>query len=211
MSIKILEFLIPLIPLIGWYFIGDSIYYYNNSDFKIARNLVSAIHALTVIFFYQMQFSTLYLFYISRGYYIIDSLYELIQMKKNNSIKLYQLGILLHHALTIIGLNYLVNDLTSHHIYRTYFLAEVSNLPMYLIRYLLHTNINSSNNNKYIIKGLTIIEFAAYIYFRLILCVPIIISVFKDQNAPNLLRLMSLAMYSISGMWTYKLFKQVIN
>ena len=210
MSTQILEFLIPLIPLIpliGWYFIGDSIYYYNNSDFKIARNLTSAIHAVSVIFFYLIKFNPLYLFYISRGYYIIDSLYELIQMKKNNSIRLYQLGILLHHVLTIIGLNYLTNDLTSHHIYRTYFLAEVSNLPMYLIRYLLHNN----NNNKYLIKGLTIVEFAAYVYLRLILCVPIIIAVFKDQNTPNLLRLMTLAIYTISGMWTYKLFKQVIN
>lgn len=206
---KLNEFIPQLTGMFLWYVIGNSLYYYNNCDFKISRIVTSAIHASTVILFYIMSnyFSNLWLLYeISRGYYIIDTLYELIALRRVPSIKLYHLGLILHHVVTIFGLNYLLNPLTSYYFYRTYFLAEVSNFPLYAIRFFNYKGYN----NKYIINSTILIEFIGYLYLRMMLCGPVVYSVLFD-TLPYGFKFMTITMYIISGMWTYKLGKQCYN
>lgn len=196
-----------IIPAATWYLISNAVYYYNNDDFKIARNITSSLHALTVIFFYQFNLSVLPLFYISRGYYLIDTMYELSSLKSALSIKLFQLGMLFHHIVTILSLYYLINPVTTGYLYYSYFLAELSNLPMYVMRHLHSINMT----NKYIITPILLIEFLAYIIFRMIMCVPIMYAVFLNSNSQMILKSMVISMYCLSGFWTYKLLGQIYH
>ncbi len=203
------DYIVPalgfVIPVATWYLIGNTVYYYNNDDFKIARNITSSLHALSVILFYQFSLSVLPLFYLSRGYYLMDTLYELVSLKSASSIKLFHLGMLLHHIVTILSLYYLINPATTFYLYYSYFLAELSNLPMYVMRHLHSINIT----NKYIVTPILLMEFLAYIIFRMIMCVPIMYAVFLDTNVPIQLKSMTFLMYGLSGFWTYKLFGQI--
>lgn len=205
----LLSFFNITIPTLIWYYIGDIIYYFYNRDFKVARNITSAIHALTVImaFTLNFNFSPLLLYYSSRGYYIIDTLYEITTFKTAMSMSLYQIGMLLHHGVTLITLNYLLDPRSVNYIFYCYFLAEVSNVPMYIMRHLHSKNIQ----NKYIMKFILFLEFAAYFVLRMIMCIPIMYSVFNDSKAENVLKSMTVIMYSISGYWTSKLFGQLIK
>ncbi|ARF09949.1 hypothetical protein Indivirus_6_15 [Indivirus ILV1] len=196
-----------IIPVCLWYFIGNLTYFLCNDDFKIARNITSALHALSVVFFYQFNFSVFPVFYISRGYYVIDSMYEMASLKSASSLKLYQLGMLVHHVATILVLYYLIDPLLTNYIYYTYFLAEVSNLPMYIMRHFNSINIT----NKYVIMLLLVSEFIAYSILRMTMCLPIIYEAYFDHYVPNLFRVLMAIMYTISGFWTYKLFTQIYN
>jgi hypothetical protein len=194
-------------PIICWYYLGNMLFYYNEYNSKVARNLTSLMHALSVIFFYTTNIDVYFLYLVSQGYYAIDTAYEIVDLRRAKAIRLYQVGILAHHFVTLYGLQYLINPLTTHYIYDTFFLAELSNLPLYLMRHLM----SKGYYNKYLIKGVTFLEFIAYLGLRILLCVPIIYSVFTDPNVDMLLKAMTGAMYFISGFWTYKMFGQLIK
>ena len=188
-----------------WYLIGNSLYYYNSCDFKIGRVLTSACHAITVVMFYLLNGPTWLLCSLSQGYYIMDTMYELVALKRAESIGLYQLGMILHHIVTGFGLTYLLNPLTTQYMLNAYFLAEVSNLPMYIVRILHYQNYE----NKNVIKAIIFLEFLAYMYFRMFLCGFIIYDVFTNMELPYVFKGMTLIMYTISAIWTYKLWTQV--
>ena len=196
-----------IIPIISWYYFGNMICYYNQYNFKVARNIISAIHALSVISLYSLNVNIMLMYLISRGYYTVDTAYEVADLKRANSIKLYQLGMLLHHFVTLYGLQYMINPLTSYYVTYTFFLAEVSNLPLYLMRHLR----SKGYYNKYLIKGITFLEFVAYFVLRICMCIPIIYNVFIYSNVDIYLKCMTITMYLISGFWTYKMFGQLIR
>lgn len=188
-----------------WYCLGDYLYYANNYSFKIARNLVSALHALSSILLYSINMNILFMYYISRGYYAIDTVYEVIDVKNGPSFRLYQLGMLVHHLVTFYSLQFLLNPAASHYVSKTFFLAEVSNLPLYLMK---HMRLKGYTN-KYLMNGIIGLELVAYIVLRMIMCLPIIYQVILNPNVPLQLKPMTAIMYVISGVWTYKLFTQM--
>lgn len=195
------------VPVLLWYYIGNFFYYLYNHDFKISRNIASFIHASSVILFYNLNinYNALILYYISRGYYLIDTLYELVTYKTASTISVYQLGMLLHHVVTLFSIEYLLYPNSVKYVFYCYYLAELSNLPMYLMRHLNSLKVT----NKYLLGLILVSEFVSYIVLRMIMCIPIMYKVYYDSNIDNTLKSMTIIMYCISGYWSYKLFGQI--
>jgi hypothetical protein len=117
----------------------------NKSDiieYKLAQNIVSATHAYLCIpiisLIYYNILSDQWGIYWSMGFYITDTIYLLLN--KWNSITI---GYLYHHSLAIIALNLMFLDKYKQDITELLFLAELSNLPLYIVYYLKKKRPNS--------------------------------------------------------------------
>lgn len=197
----------PLL-LYVWYFIGNYLYYnINNGNFKLSRTHVSVIHASSVVISYLFGMPGYILYYWSLTYYMMDTLYELADLyRSNKSIKLYELGMLLHHVISIIVLGYLWSHHTEKHMYYAYYLAELSNFPMYLVHHLKTVGYN----NKYMLKVLIFIEAVAFIFLRLVLGSMISFEIMWLEHIPIFMKISSIILLIISLVWTNKLIRQLL-
>lgn len=200
---------LPILSYI-WYQIGN--YLYDNAinkNFKISRTYVSAIHAMTVIFSYLLGIPGYILLHLSITYYIVDTTYELINLlipeKPNRKIKIYDLGMLLHHVISIITLTYFTDPKVEYYVFRAFYLAEVSNLPMYVV-YQLKAN---GYKNNYVLKTIIAIEALAYIVLRLIIGGRITYEMWFENEIPLFIFISATLMLIISAVWTSKLVKQL--
>jgi hypothetical protein len=189
-----------------WYCIGRVLNDYHQHP-KITRNQVSALHALTTIAMTFSNVPIIVIFHNSRGYYMMDGIYEILDMPMLTQIKLYQLGMIFHHIVTFIGLQYLLDPIASHYIHQAFLLAEMSNLPMYVMKHMYMSGI------KYypLRVGVLFVEFLSYIYLRMYLCLLIIHQLFMDSEITGGVKTLSLSIYLISGIWTYKLCCQMVD
>src|SRR6266446_6716899 len=114
----ILSYLSQLVFLIGWVYYGSKIYEITNKNFNISRLYNSTTHALLVIICYLFYIPSHTLYYISITYYLIDSIYEIINLTTQTmKIKAYDCGILVHHIIIILSLKYLQDPLTASFTY----------------------------------------------------------------------------------------------
>lgn len=181
------------------------LYFINNKSFKLSRMNVSAVHAVTVIIAYLMEVSGNTLYQISFSYYLLDTIYELITMYQNKKYGIIDLGMIMHHILTMLTVSYLSNQDYGMDIYKAYYMAELSNLPMYLAYHLKHIKYN----NKLVITSIVSLEIMAYIILRLYLGGIITLKLLYVP-VPLFINLSSISMLIISAVWTSKLIKQVI-
>jgi hypothetical protein len=169
---------------------------------------VSVVHASSVIIAYLIGVPGYILYYWSITYYMMDTLYELVDLVKvNRSIALYDFGMLVHHVVSMIVLEYLWHHHTQKHMYYAFYLAELSNLPMYLVYHLK----NSGFKNKYLMKGLIFIEAIAFIGLRLILGGMLSFELMWMQHIPVFMKVASVILLIISLVWTNKLIRQVLG
>lgn len=201
-------FIFPFLLFI-WYQIGDYLYYnINKKNFKLSRMHVSAIHATSVILSYLIGISGHLLMYWSTAYYVIDTIYEFINLyKPEKKINLYEFGIVIHHFISMFILSYIPHPNIGYHVYKSFFLAEVSNLPMYTVYHL--QKVGYTNN--YILKPTIFIEAMAFIICRLIICGQIAYEMFFRPDVPWSVWLASIGILIISAVWVGKLFKQIIQ
>ena len=194
-----------------WYQIQN--YLYNtiaHKTFKISRNFVSAIHATTVIFSYLVGIPGYILLHLSITYYIMDSMYELMNLlwpeKPNRKITIYDLGMLLHHVICITVLTQFTHPTVEYHVFRAFFLSEVSNMPMYLVYHLKGVKYMNTNMIKFIIA----IEALGYIVLRLIIGGKITYDMWFEKDISSFVFTSAILILIISAVWTNKLIRQLL-
>lgn len=190
-----------------WGCIGNY-YYYNiyNKNFKLSRMSVSATHAVTVILSYVIGIPGNILMHVSISYYLIDTVYELMNsLEQNKKIKIYDLGIVLHHVVSIVALTYFTYLKTEYYLYKAFYLAEISNLPMYLVYHL--QKINYANN--YVLKPLIAVEALGFIILRLIMGGSIFYEMLFENEIAGIIYILSIIMLIISVVWSQKLIVQL--
>lgn len=194
-----------------WWWCVNYLISRKSSESKVTRNLVSSVHAVAVISTFLANYfgrittteSLNFLYVSSMGYYLSDTLNEAKELCKG--FRLYQLGMMAHHIITISALGYLFDPVASNYLYMSFFLAEVSNLPLYLM-YHYHKRLT----NHHIVFAIVFTEFLGYLVLRMIICLIIIVDSFCVDTS-YAFRAMAVSMYLISGIWAYKLFCQTMS
>jgi len=154
-----IEYLIPIFAL--WHTITTEVRKYKH-DQSVANNMVSAIHCVSYIAQYKIIPDLNYTVHVSIGYFIYDLLYLLYALyaKKTTQVKQYTIYVF-HHFIVIYALITIPFD---HHepLLHTFYLAELSNLTLYL-SYHLHKEYAEYGN---IIRASEFIQLLWYSYFR---------------------------------------------
>lgn len=179
-----------------------SLLIHHTSHFKLATNLMSSIHAISVILSYLLDISGQYLFYWSSTYYFIDTIIVFLRFRG-----LYDFGLVIHHIIVILILKSLYDPLISLYIYYIFFVAEFSNLPMYVVHHMKLINFS----NKIIMKFLIFIEAASFFIFRIIMGAPILYDFAIVQESSILIFFAGCIIYIISLMWLKTLVLQLIR
>lgn len=204
-----LQLLLYPLLLFVWNWIGNYMYIrIDSKSFKLSRTHVSAIHASSVILAYLLGIPGYILYYWSITYYILDSMYEIVGMIDNNKgIRLFDFGMLLHHFISIAMLKHLCYPGTEKYLYKAFYLAEVSNLPMYMVYHLKVLEYK----NKYLTKTLIAIEALGFIVLRLILGGTVTIELVQIDDVSTMLKISAVIMLIISAVWANKLVRQVLS
>lgn len=180
-------------------------YMYRND---IVRNFVSATHATLVVLFYLFDLNVYILYYLSMGYYICDTVLELSNVDSDLSkFKISQLGVILHHVILLMSLHYLLDNLTSYIFLNGYFLAEMSNYPLYIRGHLYYTKCK----NAYLVFVALSVHAALFFLFRLCFTLPIIYNIFFMSTISAPFKLMAILLYVLSASWFYKIVKQIYS
>lgn len=186
--------------IIVFWIILTGLFNYFIKDFKVTRMLISTFHALSIILSYNMNYQGSMLTDWSITYYLMDMFYEL-----QDQFRLFKLGIILHHILAIINVSYLNDKVVEHYIFYIFYIAEISNMPMYLWYYLSHTGYSNHPILNYIILS----EIIFYIILRLGIGTYMSYQYFFIPEMPILINISSVIMLIISMIWTIKLIKQL--
>lgn len=155
------------LAIIGWITLVI-LFYKINPNFLIAKNWVSFVHALTVVIFYLVGANESSLFYISCTYYLLDTLYTIYYY-----VGIFDTGLILHHIFTIGAIMYLSNERVSSYVRFIFFVAELSNIPMYFAEYFIMVN------NKMWAHIFTVAEIISYACLRLIFGLYVMYDVIK--------------------------------
>lgn len=183
-----------------------------NKNFDIATLLNSVTHASIIILSYLIGIPGTVVYYISITYYITDTCYEIIRLipfnnNKSMKFRLFNLGIFIHHAVIIYSIKYLSDETTGKAIFYAYYLAELSNFPMYIVHYLKKIKYP----NQIVVNLFVLVEVIAYIYLRLYLCGYHAYLLLFDPNMPYTIIITSWIILIISAIWTWKLIQQVYS
>jgi hypothetical protein len=196
-------------------------YYRYLKHYSKTSNAISFTHAtftiINISFFCTPQLTKK----ISIGYYIYDMLLNLFFPKNNLAIPM-----VFHHLASIYILSF-INYLHTPLILLMFFLAEISNIPMYMAYWAI------KNKKSPLLKNLlTLLEISFFVIFRLLIggyylglvilqripCHPIegILPFQKDMNYEcqgpvYSIILVGIFIYIISIKWTYKLLFQVCH
>lgn len=179
-----------------------------NKNFKLSRMNTSAIHALSVIIAYSLNVPAYVIYYWSLTYYIQDSAWELcLLFCHNRTPRIFDLGIILHHVVSIGLVTQLYYKTTESYVYYPLYLAEVSNLPLYLVYHLRGIQYK----NLVIMKLLTIVEVIFYMFFRLYCGGLIVYKNYWIETIPDFIKFSSYFMLIFSIIWTTKLIRQLLT
>lgn len=155
------------ITTIGWILLAI-LFYKISPNFIIAKNWVSLVHALTVVIFYLMSMDETILFYISCTYYLLDTFYTVYYY-----VGIFDFGLILHHIFTIGAITYMKDEEVSGYVRFIFFVAELSNLPMYFAEYF------EMIGNKRQAYNFILIEVIIYVILRLIFGLYVMYDVIK--------------------------------
>lgn len=201
-----------LLSLICWFYYGQKCYYWTNKNFETSILINSATHASFIVLAYLFDITGTTVYYVSLSYYILDTFYELINLVPLNNnkpikIRLYNVGIFIHHIVIIYTLKYLTHTSSEKHMMYAFYLAELSNFPMYVVKYLK----KNKYHNKIIINLFIVAEIIAYLYLRIYLGGYQAYTLLFEFDIPYTVIIASWLIIIISTVWTYKLIIQLYN
>jgi len=201
-----------ILGLLIWAYYSTKLYYLTDKNFHITSLINSVTHASLIVFSYLIGLPGIVVYYISITYYILDTCYELIDLipykpDKPFQFRLYNLGIFIHHIIIIYSIKYIAHEVTEKQIYYAFYLAELSNFPLYAVQYCKKTKYQ----NHIVINLLVILEIISYLYLRLYLCGYHAYLLLFEQNIPYAVTITAWSMLIISAVWTWKLIMQVYN
>jgi hypothetical protein len=157
--------------------------------------------------FYLFGLLPAYLFYISIGYYIVDSLFELYNyFKTKRTTNLLIVG---HHLVSSLVIHKLTdqNDPNMSLMFETFVQVELSNYPVYLVYHLKTIGCT----NQLVIKALTLLEIAGYAYLRLYLFGIKIYHAIIFGTFSYLMIVGSIVIYGLSCAWFYAFVSQLFR
>jgi len=197
-----MEYVFLLASTITWYIL------YRFSPTDVTRNCLSVVHATVVVASYLYWPNVDYLYYTSMGYYIADGVHELIGIfgPKKTTLALSQFGIVLHHIIMLFGLGTLFDPVNVIYFYRAYYLAEISNYPLYVRYHLRYMNCT----NTVIVTTVVFFQALAYIVLRLLLCGVIMLDMIANNAMNKPLYIMTGMLYLMSTVWAYKISRQFL-
>lgn len=164
-----IEYLLPILAF--WHTITAEVRKYKEHP-GLANNMVSAIHCSLYLLQYQYnhddKLAMNYTVHVSIGYFIYDLLYILrtiyiASLSGEKPPQNYYIYVL-HHILGLYLLNDTLTSIYTGTLLRAYYLAEISNLSLYL-SYHLHKEYPT---HKRIIYFADLIQLIWYSYFRII-------------------------------------------
>lgn len=167
-----------------------------DGNIKLRRMNVSVVHAVIVILSYLFGIPGYILAFISIGYYVTDTIYEFIRLK----LSIFRLSMIHYHLVTIVGLTYFDETSITNYIYYAFYLAEISNLPLYLAYQLKKMNYQQK-----VIDFVIFVEILGYVVLRLCLYTEIAYRMMLDVRVPVAINVASVLMIIISAVWTYSL------
>ena len=134
---------------------------YDLNEYKLALNKVSATHAYICLLIIGLVsyniLSDQWLIYWSMGFYISDTVTLL-----SNKLNIVTLLYLYHHIISIAIINLVFYDKFKQDTIDIIFLAEISNLPLYVVYHLKKKNLNDQ-----LYKICLYIEIVQYSFFRI--------------------------------------------
>lgn len=193
-----MEYLFLFASTVVWYFL------YRLSPNDVTRNCLSAVHATAVVGSYLLQPNVQYIYYTSMGYYIADCAHELLSIK--GTLALSQFGIVLHHIIMLFGLGTFFDPVNAMYFYKAYYLAEISNYPLYVRFHLRYMNYT----NAFVVTTVVFFQALAYIVLRLWLCGVVIQDMIANNAMNTPLYIMSGMLYLMSTVWAYKISRQFL-
>lgn len=174
-------------------------------NIKVARNIISFIHATSVILFFTFGVPANCLFYMTCGYYIMDGLVELVYLVKDK--KLTNLPMIVHHIVSCFALSYLRDPVVAKYLYYSFFLMELSNYPIYLVYHLKSNGYDNEN----VIKGLISVEALGFTVLRLWFGGKILYNATMSNEVPYITLLASAIIYVMSIFWVYGMIQQIMK
>lgn len=176
-------------------------------DTKLIRNLCNACHAICVVIAYITSLPSNQLFYGSIMYFMCDTYYEILCMRKRQfNVKIYELGMIIHHLVSMLSMLYLLNPgPTADMVYYFYYILEFSNIPMYLVYHLKQIKYS----NKSLLKMLLVGETFWYIYFRLYLGGSRIYEYLCNDGESLIIKCYMITLWVLSVIWSIKLSVQL--
>lgn len=172
-----------------------------NSD-KISNNVVSAVHSIGSIILNMLYFLTksnniisLSCLY-SYSYFVYDG--YLIAIKKNVENYPY----MIHHIAALVVLEDINKNINRDLLLYLYLLAEISNLPNYVIYHILKINPNRD------LKHAKLLQMLWFSFFRVFLYSLYVKDCFKNIDH-NLTKLTMFFIYFAGAYWTIGQFKGV--
>lgn len=190
--------------------------YKNCYTVKTAETLLSTTHATLVILmclkYYRYTSNELYyatfIYVVSTSYYIVDTIINLVYIGGKMGLPFFA-----HHVISMIILSFLgINANANNAIISGLFLAELSNIPMYITYFLLqHEKTHPSKMLSYLIYIFTIIETIAFTVLRLIIGSYKLIMFYLHGDIPLTIFITGLFIEVVSLIWSHKLWKQVFN
>jgi hypothetical protein len=173
----------------------------NEYSFKVIRNEISAVHGFGVIFSYLLNIPAFSLHYWSTTYYMFDLALEINYFKG-----LYNMGMIVHHIVSIYAMKYLKCSEIAGLLYYPFFVTEVSNILLFAVYHLKATNYQ----NRFILKIFTILETIVYAFCRLVLGLGFIYDLYVSTHPDaKYLLFVAIAVYGISIIWTKALYQQI--
>lgn len=173
---------------------------YNNNKLKVAKNILSTIHASFIIISYLFNIPGSYVFYITSSYYALDGFFQIY-----NFSGLYNFGLIIHHIITVYVLNYLNDPVVSTYLYFPFFLTELSNIPLYIVYHMKATKKDAP----ILIWIWTFIEALGFFVLRIIIGGVILFRSMFISVIPTEVLLSCLGIYIISIIWLKSLLEQI--
>ena len=173
--------------------------YLNNDDSSMAVGFINnKLQITTCILYMTGKYKYNDVVNIANGYYLYDGLNELYN-RKSNIKYLY----IIHHIIT----SYLLTNSKYPKIYGiTYFLAELSNTPLYttyfFLKYKQKYSINFINNIK-------LFQFSHFSFIRVIIGFYANYYILKLNNVNLFEKLMSLSIYVSGLVWSYNFYNNL--
>lgn len=190
--------------IITFVFWATSTLHFNKYGFKIARNCTSTIHAAFVLIFFTFGISPMDMLYVTTGYYLFDCIIESIELIKHH--RLYNFGMVLHHAVSMYVLSYLQDPTLCEYIYYSFFIIEVSNFPVYLVYYLKSIKYG----NEILIRLLILLEITSFTICRIMIYGTMLLHGIK-MGIPFAPLLCGALIYIMSVIWLYGMVLQFIR
>ncbi len=173
-----------------------------NNFLKVSRNMISATHAIGVTVFYILQVPAEYVIYWSTTYYLFDSFFELLAVRKFSD-----LFMIFHHIISIGVVQHLDTSPCGIFVHYCFVITEFSNFPLYIVYHLK----TIKSERKYLIKLLTFLELVFFVVLRLIVGLINLYLLATSEFVTVFLMSAGILVYIMSAVWTRGVYKQLMK